>query len=317
MLALNYDELGYGITRIETGYQRTGLACCYLVEADGQAALIDTGTAYTVPVIMQLLEKLSISKEQVRYIIPTHVHLDHAGGAGQLMAQLPEAQLVVHPYGARHMIDPAKLQAGATVVYGEEAFKKSFDTLLAIPEQRVIEMQDNMQINLNDRTLHLIDTPGHARHHLTVWDELSKGLFTGDVYGNAYPELTSQKGHYLMPITSPVQLEPQAWHDSIDKLNTFNPEQVFLTHYGVLNNPQEHSQQLHKDLDAYVNIALSSNSDHRYNNLLKQITHYHLENIHAHGCQLTRQEIEDLIGSDLALCAQGLEVWLKRQENNK
>jgi len=315
MLTPNYQELEYGITCIDTGYQRTGLACCYLLEADGEFALIDTGTAHTAPVIMSILENNSIAKEQIRYIIPTHVHLDHAGGAGQLMAQLPQAELIIHPYGARHMIDPAKLQAGATAVYGEAAFSLHFDTLLAIPESRVMEMEDGMQINLKGRILTLIDTPGHARHHLTVWDERSSGLFTGDVFGNGYPEIVTREGRYLIPVTSPVQLDPPAWHQSIDKLLSFNPERVYLTHYGLLESPQEQSGQLHRDLDAYVEIAQSLSSDNRYENLLEQIANYHIDSLQTLGCNLPVQEIKRLIDADIELCAQGLDIWLQRQEN--
>ena len=318
MLTLDYKELGYGITSIETCYQRAGLACCYLLESEGEFALIDTGTARTVPLILELLEKRSISRDQVRYIIPTHVHLDHAGGAGQLMAQLAQAELVIHPYGARHLIDPAKLQAGVIAVYGEAAFNKEFDRLLPIAETRVIEMHEGMQLNLNGRMLHLVDTPGHARHHLCVWDEKSKGLFTGDVFGNGYPELHSSKGRYLMPVTSPVQLDPPAWHQSIDKLLSFNPERVYLTHYGLLENPAERAEQLHSDLDAYVEIALAlaSCSENRYEKLLDQISHYHLKNIRAHGCDIEETEVKRLIASDFELSAQGLEVWLQRQEKS-
>ncbi len=316
MLQLKYKKLPYGITCIESWYQSEGVACCYLLESNGQFALIDTGTARTTPLIMALLEKHSIAKEQVRYIIPTHVHLDHAGGAGQLMAELPEAQLVIHPFGARHMIDPSKLQAGVIAVYGEEAFNQQFEALLPIPEALVLEMEDAMTLNLNGRILHLIDTPGHAKHHLTVWDEESKGLFTGDVFGNGYPELHSSNGRYLMPVTSPVQLDPPVWHQSIDKLLSFNPERVFLTHYGMLEKPQDHAEQLHRDLDAYVDIALSLNSENRYENLLELITNYHLKNIKQHGCDISKQDFERLILPDLVLCAQGLDVWLQRQKKS-
>jgi glyoxylase-like metal-dependent hydrolase (beta-lactamase superfamily II) len=319
MNKLKFKNLGYGITSIETWYERPGLACCYMLESDGQVALIDTGTAFTAPLILELLEHYTIAKEQVKYIIPTHVHLDHAGGAGQLMAQLTNAKLVVHPYGARHMIDPSKLQAGAAAVYGEEKFKQSFDTLLAIPEERVIEMEEEMELDVNGRILKLIDTPGHARHHLCVWDDLSKGFFTGDVYGNGYPELVNKKSErYLFPVTSPVQLDPPAWHQSIDKLLGYHPQRVFLTHYGKLDLPEKKAQQLHDDLDAYVAIAMDEkvNADNRYQRILDKITKYHLEKLRQHGCDFSDQKIDQLIGSDLVLCAQGLEVWLQRQERS-
>jgi len=316
MLKLEYKELLDGIICIESWYQSRGVACCYLVENNGQVALIDTGTAHTAPLIMALLEKRSIAKEQVKYIIPTHVHLDHAGGSGQLMAQLPNAELVVHTYGSRHMIDPSKLQAGASQVYGAEAFKKNFDILLPIPASRVIEMYDGMQLDLNGRSLQLIETPGHARHHLTVWDETSKGLFTGDVFGNGYPQFHSEKGRYLLPVTSPVQLDPPVWHQSIDKLLSFNPQRVFLTHYGMLENPQQRAEQLHRDLDAYVEIANNVGTENRYEDLLDQITSYHQTNLKEHGCNDVDEEFARFLAPDIVLCAQGLDIWLQRQESN-
>ncbi len=314
MSELKFEDVGFGITVIEGWYEREGMACSYLLESDGAVALIDTGTARVAPHILQLLEQRNISREQVKYIIPTHVHLDHAGGAGQLMQALPNAELVIHPYGSRHMIDPSKLQAGATAVYGEERFKAAFDTLLPIPAERVIEIEDGMEIDLNGRTLRMLDTPGHAKHHLCVWDEPSKGLFTGDVYGNGYLELTSEKGRYLTPVTSPVQLEPEVWHASIDKLLALQPQRVFLTHHGMLEQPAARAEQLHRDLDAYVEMATALPPEGRYEKLLEKITDYHREQVKAHGCEVEDSELDRLIASDIELCAQGLEVWMKRQE---
>ena len=316
MSSLKFDEVGFGITVIEGWYEREGMACSYLVESDGEAALIDTGTALVSDHILQLLAQKGIDRTAVQYIIPTHVHLDHAGGAGQLMQALPNAQLIIHPYGSRHMIDPSKLQAGATAVYGEERFAKSFDTLLPIPAERVTEMEEGMEVDLNGRTLRMLDTPGHAKHHLCVWDEQSKGLFTGDVYGNGYPELTSEQGRYLTPVTSPVQLDPPTWHASIDKLVAMNPERVFLTHYGMLEQPQNRAEQLHKDLDVYVEMAQALPTEGRYEKLLEQITDYHRAQVKAHGCEVSDEALDRLIASDIELCAQGLEVWMQRQERS-
>ncbi len=314
MNELKTEEVGFGITVIEGWYEREGVACSYLVESDGAAALIDTGTARVAPQILQLLEQKGIAREAVQYIIPTHVHLDHAGGAGQLMQALPNAQLIIHPYGARHMIDPSKLQAGATAVYGEERFKASFDTLLPIPAERVTEIEDGMELDINGRILRMVDTPGHAKHHLCVWDERSKGLFTGDVYGNSYPEMSSDQGRYLTPVTSPVQLDPPTWHASIDRLVAMNPQRVFLTHYGMLEQPEIHAAQLHRDLDAYVAMAQALPSEGRYEKLLEQINGYHQQQLKQHGCAASVAEMERVMGSDNELCAQGLEVWMQRQE---
>ncbi len=316
-MELRYQELDFGVTQIEGWHDRVGMTCSYLIEQSGAVALIDTGTARVAPHILELLQLRGIAPEAVRYIIPTHVHLDHAGGAGQLMAALPEATLVIHPTGARHMIDPGKLQAGATAVYGEEAFERSFGTLVPIASERVVEINDGMEIDLNGRTLQMVDTPGHARHHLCVWDAQSEGHFTGDVFGNGYPELECRSGRYLTPVTSPVQLDPPAWHQSIDKLLSFNPQRAYLTHYGVLEAPQSRSGQLHQDLDALVKMATEASvlpPEARYEQLLEQVTSYHLRQLDSLGCSLDEQEIVRLIGSDNVLCAQGLEVWIQRQE---
>ncbi|MBT4330755.1 MAG: MBL fold metallo-hydrolase [Gammaproteobacteria bacterium] len=314
MSELKFQEVGFGITLIEGWYEREGMACSYLIESNGAVALVDTGTARVSLHILELLEQRGIAREQVKYIIPTHVHLDHAGGAGQLMQALPEAQLIIHPYGTRHMVDPSKLQAGATAVYGKEKFKKAFDQLLPIPVERVTEMEEGMELDLNGRPLRMVDTPGHAKHHLCVWDEQSKGLFTGDVYGNSYPELTTVKGRYLTPVTSPVQLDPPAWHASIDKILAMNPERLFLTHYGILEQPAARAEQLHKDLDAYLEMATALPPEGRYEKLFAQINEYHQQQVKVHGCELSNEELDRLIGSDNELCAQGLEVWMQRQE---
>ena len=147
-MKLHAEEIGQGITCIETHYLRPGLACCYLLQAGDTAALIDTGTTHTVPMILELLGQKGIPREAVRYVIPTHVHLDHAGGSGALMEALPEATLIVHPQGARHLIDPSKLAAGAAAVYGEEAFAKNFGRLIPVPASRVVEAPEDHDLPL-------------------------------------------------------------------------------------------------------------------------------------------------------------------------
>ena len=126
-------DLGWGITCIDTLQERPGLACCYLLGRDGEYAFVEAGTAHGVPRLLALLAERGIAREQVRYVIPTHVHLDHAGGAGVLMRELPAAKLVAHPRGARHLIDPSKLIAGAEAVYGKAAVAQMYGEIAAIP----------------------------------------------------------------------------------------------------------------------------------------------------------------------------------------
>ncbi|MEY8263748.1 MAG: MBL fold metallo-hydrolase, partial [Bermanella sp.] len=234
---INTLDLGWGITQLDTAFQRPNMAACYIMQDAGEVAIIETGTKDTVPLIFACLQQLGLKPEQVKYIIPTHVHLDHAGGVGRLMQQLPNATLVVHEKGARHMIDPSKLQAGASAVYGEAEFNKTYGDLLPVAKERIISPLDNEQLTLGQRTLTFLDTPGHARHHFCVYDEVSQGFFSGDTFGLAYQELTNENGAFLMVTTTPVQFDPDALKNSIDKLMAMQPQRMFLTHYGVLENP--------------------------------------------------------------------------------
>ena len=313
-MKLSYSDLGRGVTCIETHYQRPGLASCYLLQEGDAAALIDTGTAYTAPFIMQLLRLRGVQPRQVKYVIPTHVHLDHAGGTGQLMQHLPQAKLVVHPQGARHLIDPAKLTAGASAVYGEEKFVQDFGELIPVAAQRVMEAPDGLVLDLNGRKLRCLDTPGHARHHLCLWDEQSRGFFTGDTFGLAYKELYTGKGPFLMLPSTPVQFDPDAWHLTLDQLMGYEPERMYLTHYCGLERPTDLVSVLHREIDAYVEIALASEATERHATIYASLRNYYLEGLREHGCTLSEQEIDHLLELDLELCAQGLVVWLQRRE---
>ena len=146
-------EYEAGITCIDAMYVQAGHACCYLMVENDRAAFIDTGTGHSVPYLLETLKFKNLSIEDVDYVIPTHVHLDHAGGAGLLMSKLPNAKLVIHPRGAPHMINPEKLIAGATAVYGEDKFYELFGDVLPIDENRVMVAEDGVEIDLNGRIL--------------------------------------------------------------------------------------------------------------------------------------------------------------------
>lgn len=308
-----YQKISPDITCIETNYQRVGLACCYLLQEGDSAALIDTGTPHTIPTIMALLQQRGLRPEQVQYVIPTHVHLDHAGGAGQLMQQLPEARLVVHPFGARHMIDPARLAAGATAVYGEEQFARDFGVLEPIDPGRVIEAEDGLTLDLNGRQLRCLDTPGHARHHICIWDQQSRGFFTGDTFGIAYQELTTARGPFMLLPSTPVQFDPLAWHNTLARLMAFEPERMYLTHYCAVEHPAALVDSLHQAIDAYVEIAHAcSTAEPRLPLLRQRLRELYLEQLRQHGCALPEKEIDRLLALDTELCAQGLDVWLSK-----
>jgi glyoxylase-like metal-dependent hydrolase (beta-lactamase superfamily II) len=175
-----------GVNAIDADFHREHMAACYMVEAESEVAFIEVGTNSSTPRLMKVLENRGWQPEDVSLVIVTHVHLDHAGGAGSLMQLLPNATFLVHPYGARHMIDPAKLEAGARGVYGDELFDKTYGKLIPIEEHRLRIMEDGDEITFGNRQLRFMDSPGHARHHFCVFDSLTNGWFTGDTFGLSY-----------------------------------------------------------------------------------------------------------------------------------
>ncbi|QYZ65430.1 MAG: beta-lactamase [Gammaproteobacteria bacterium (ex Lamellibrachia satsuma)] len=312
-----YQTLEYAITCIDTGYQRPDLAACYMIEAQGELAFVDTGTTYTLPVILKLLEARGLTTDQVKYIIVTHVHLDHAGGAGALMEKCPEAQLVVHPFGTRHMVDPTKLTAGATAVYGEEQFRKAFGRLIPIPRERVIEASDEIMIELGGRSLLCLDTPGHARHHICIYDDRSKGLFTGDTFGLSYRDLDTSKGAFILPTTTPVQFDPPAWQATLSRLMEINPSSAYLTHYGKVNDMNRLADDLHQAIDSFAEIALTVEAENRIAGIQEKLWAWTYNALMKHGCSLGEPRLKALLAMDIELNAQGLDVWLQRREREQ
>lgn len=312
-----YAEIGYSITRIDTAMMREGLAACYLLQGGDEYAVIETGTHNTVPIILALLEQRDIERGQVKFVIPTHVHLDHAGGVGGLMQALPAATLLVHPRGARHMIDPSKLKAGATAVYGEEAFAKVYGDIIPVDAQRVREMHEGDHVMVGERRLDFYDTPGHARHHFCVYDSLSAGIFTGDTFGLSYPPLTTEQGSFILPTTTPVQFDPQALKASIRKLLALNPRRMFLTHYGAMDTPQEPGERLLAMVDDYVALAEAAapgDDATLLPRLESAMQDYLFAKARDHGVALSEDELQDALGFDINLNSQGLLVWLQQQK---
>ena len=318
-MTVRYQDLGNGIYCIDTDLYRPHMAACYLVREGDAVAFVDTGTYHTIPLLMRVLAELDLGVEHVRYVIPTHVHLDHAGGAGELMAHCPQAQLIVHPKGAPHMIDPARLQAGATQVYGEEGFAQYYGKLVPVPEERVILAEDGHQVSLNGRILTFYDTPGHANHHGCIWDERSRSCFTGDTFGICYREFVTDKGAWIFAPTTPVAFSPNEWQQSLDKLEALYPKAMLLTHYGHVTDVAGLLPKLRASIEALSNLALTLQDapEGRVDALKEQIFLTWLEEIAEHGVNLPEGDIRELLHVDATLNAQGLDVWLQRRAKAK
>ncbi len=306
---------GDGINAIDTGFFRPNFDAAYLIVENGRAAFVDVGTNYSVPLLLDTLAERDIDVADVDYVILTHVHLDHAGGAGALMAKLPNARAVIHPRGAPHMIDPARLIAGAKAVYGAEEIERSYGVLQPIDASRVDIAADNHTVDLAGRPLLCIDSPGHARHHMVVHDPKSRSFFTGDTFGLSYRELDTERGPFILPTTSPVQFEPDALHASIDRMLTFDPTQMFLTHFGRIDEVKRCAGDLHVQIDRMVEIARTNAFvDERHDRIKDALSALYVGRVMAHGCTLSSADVRELLAMDIELNAQGLEVWLDKAD---
>lgn len=229
------------------------LAAAYLVIDGDEAAFVENNTAHAVPLLLKALEEEGLAPEQVRYALVTHAHLDHAGGSSALLKACPNATLIAHPRAARHLIDPSRLLASATAVYGEERFAKLYGTLEPIPAERVRTMEDGDTLAFGRRTFAFTHTRGHANHHLVIQDSASGGIFTGDAFGLAYPALQSQ-GPFIIPTTSPTDYLPDEALASVAQIVALKPSRVFLTHFGAVGGVEELGRQLTADLEVSKGI---------------------------------------------------------------
>jgi glyoxylase-like metal-dependent hydrolase (beta-lactamase superfamily II) len=314
LLPPTVQALDHGIHVIDTGFHRDLFDASYLIVENGRAAFVDTGTNFGVPRLLGALEALGLAPDAVDHVIPTHVHLDHAGGVGLLMTHLPAATVWVHPRGARHLIDPKALVISATAVYGEAEMAKSYGRIIGVPAQRVRETADGMTIELAGRALQFMDTPGHARHHHCIWDERSRGWFTGDTFGLSYREFDTAQGPWLLPTTTPVQFDPEPLKDSVRRMLAFAPQWLYLTHFGRVGDVARLGADLLAQIDTMVALGRSlRDAPQRHDAIKHGLLEQYVARLARHGCGFTREHIAELLGMDIELNAQGLGIWLDKE----
>ncbi|MFZ8965302.1 MAG: MBL fold metallo-hydrolase [Steroidobacteraceae bacterium] len=302
-----------GITAIDTDYVRPRLDASHLVVDNGRAAYVDTGTTHSVPNLMAALTARGLEPGDVDWVLVTHVHLDHAGGAGALMQQLPNARCVVHPRGARHLVDPSKLVAGTIAVYGEDRYHALYGELVPLPEARVLEPADGERIRLGSRTLELIHTPGHALHHYCIVDLDTRRIFTGDTFGISYRDFDVEGREFIMPTTTPVHFDPEAMHASLARLMAYKPVAAYLTHYAEVRDLSRLSVELEERIDAFVALARRVAADRDRPQALRSGMFDLLGQwLDEHGFDADPARRHALLDDDIELNVQGLEVWLER-----
>ncbi|EGA90414.1 hypothetical protein GPDM_05286 [Planococcus donghaensis MPA1U2] len=282
--------------------ERTGT---YVI-SEKELTLVDTGPSSSIKHVKKGLAALGFSLEDVKYIIVTHVHLDHSGGAGLLLQDCPNAKVIVHPKGARHLSDPSRLIAGAKMVYKEQ-FDQLFDPIIAIPEDRLLVKTegDQLEIGLNCR-LDFWDTPGHANHHFSIYDPVSNGLFAGDTVGVRYDQLVRDGIDLFLPSTSPNQFNPEKMHQAIERMTKANLDTIYYGHFGKTDHPKLALQQVKEWLKIFVeegNAAFTSNQNANQlaERLLERVRKYlQLQDVNDD------HEVYDYIRVDMQVSAMGI-----------
>ena len=310
---LSFLDFDHGISAIDTGFERPLFDASHLIIDHGRAAFVDAGVNASVPMLIGVLEHKGLTPAEVDWLLLTHVHLDHAGGAGELLRRLPNAKLVVHPRGVRHMLDPTALMAGASAVYGEDVVRRTYGTLTPVPPGRIVEATEGLELVLGSRRLTVFDTPGHARHHVCYRDHGASAFFTGDTFGISYREFDTARGAFIFPTSTPVQFEPGAMKASIARMAACQPEAMYLTHYSRVTDVPRLAAELIEQVDQLVALAQAADGHaDRHERLVESLHALFAARAAAHGCTLGAAQVRELLALDAELNAQGLEVWLDR-----
>ena len=307
------SEFPAGITAIDTDYVRPRLAASHLVVDGGRAAFVDTGTTPGVPNLLAALALKGIDPADVDWVLTTHVHLDHAGGAGELMRHLPNARCAIHPRGARHLAEPSKLIAGSIAVYGEARYRELYGEIVPIEEARILVAGEGERIRLGGRSLELIHTPGHALHHYCIVDQDHELIFSGDTFGISYRDFDVDGREFIMPTTTPVHFDPEALCASVDRLMSYRPRAIYLTHYSEVRDLERLACEMKERVRAFADLgARHAAAPDRGGKLRSEVYALLSGWLDEHGFPADAQRRHWLLDDDVELNCQGIEVWLDR-----
>ncbi|MCW7505014.1 MBL fold metallo-hydrolase [Leptospira paudalimensis] len=303
-------------TTIDTEYaDLKQVASAYLIEEEGHGIVVETNTTHAIPKILSVMDKQKVSPSNLDYIIVTHVHLDHAGGAWALLESCPNAVLLAHPKTAKHLIDPSLLIKSATSVYGKENFHKLYGEIKPIPKERVRVMEDGEFLDWKGHSFEFIYTKGHANHHFCIYDKKLNGVFTGDSFGISYPHLENGKS-FIFPTTTPTDFDAKEAIHSIDLILGTGASVCYLTHFGEIQNLKQCAEDLKIGLHLCQNAILELKQVPKENRLPfmeKQVEMMIQSLANRNSVTLTEKDWS-LLRLDVNLNAQGLVYAFERNE---
>lgn len=244
-----------GVTRIDHGWGGPGFIASYLVEDGGELALVEAGPASTLDALLAGIDAAGYDPADLSHILLTHIHLDHAAGAGQLARIAPGAAVHVHTLGAPHLADPSRLLASAARLYGD-MMDALWGTMLPVPAERIRTPADGEAIRVGGRSLVAVETPGHAAHHFAFHDPDAGLVFTGDVGG-----IRLAGARHVRPPTPPPEVDTPAWLASIGRLRALEPRMLLPTHFGGVDDVSWHLDDLEARLADWTRLAAEHATD--------------------------------------------------------
>ena len=243
--------LGDDLWQIDLGFRgREGVIAAYLMAGAGEFALVETGPTTTLPTLLAGIRAAGFDPAGLSRVFVSHIHLDHSGAAGVLLRDHAPAALVhVHPVGAPHLIDPDRLLASATRLYGER-MGDLWGEVAPVPADKVVSWSDGDSVETGGRPLTALFTPGHASHHVTLWDPFRGVAFTGDVGGIRMPG-----SDYVLPPAPPPEVDPEAWATSVERMRALGARRLFLTHGGGFADADAHLARIGPNLDDLIALV--------------------------------------------------------------
>jgi glyoxylase-like metal-dependent hydrolase (beta-lactamase superfamily II) len=243
------------VITIDCLYERPRHAAAYLIIENGEAVFVETNTVHAVPILLGALKQNGLTPEQVRHVIITHIHFDHAGGTSVLLDHCPNADVICHPRAQRHLVDPSRLIESATQVYGAEEFERLYMPMHEIAESRVRSVDDHAQMTFGGRTFTFAHTRGHANHHMVIHDSKTGSVFTGDAFGVEYDSERRSDLPFLLCSSAPTDFDPDEALASVDKILALHPSRLYLTHYGELTHAEVAAAVLKESITQLAGIA--------------------------------------------------------------
>ena len=246
------NTLSHGLSWIDLGFLgRSNVIAAVIVQGPGGVALVDPGPTTSLATLEEGLQTHGIRWNDVRHILLTHIHLDHAGAVGTIVRGHPHISVFVHERGAKHMIDPSRLLDSATRVYGDQ-MDRLWGEFAAVPEANIVVLSGGETIQAGGRAFDVAYTPGHAAHHVSFFDSSSGVAFVGDVAG------VCRSQGYVLPPTPPPDIDLDAWYESVDRILAWSPSTLFLTHFGAVTRVRPHLAELLDNLAQAATVVRES-----------------------------------------------------------